>query len=121
MSSTYFPDYYTIAPCRRNQYYLQNSAKFFPARLVLSAVRLGLDADYDRLDDFADHHKPIRQILGVEMTCGEGKRLSRQSIRYNVSLLDEESTLAIYGRALAINQATVCGVNSIDLSIFTGC
>ncbi len=33
--------------------------------LVLSAVRLGLDADYDRLDDFANHHKLIRQILGI--------------------------------------------------------
>ncbi|MDO8745269.1 MAG: hypothetical protein Q7J76_09205 [Candidatus Brocadiaceae bacterium] len=34
--------------------------------LVLSAVRLGLDANYDRLEDFANHHKLIRQILGVE-------------------------------------------------------
>lgn len=59
--------------------------------LVLSAVRLGLDADYDRLDDFANHHKLIRQILGVETTFGEGKRFSRQSIRDNVRLLDEET------------------------------
>jgi len=59
--------------------------------LVLSVVRLGLDADYDRLDDFANHHKLIRQILGVETTCGEGKRFSRQSIKDNVSLLDEET------------------------------
>jgi IS5 family transposase len=59
--------------------------------LVLSAVRLGLDADYDRLDDFANHHKLIRQILGVETTFGEGKRFSRQSIKDNVSLLDEET------------------------------
>ena len=59
--------------------------------LVLSSVRLGLDADYDRLDDFANHHKLIRQILGVETTCGEGKRFSMQSIKDNVSLLDEET------------------------------
>ena len=59
--------------------------------LVLSVVRLGLDADYDRLDDFANHHKLIRQILGVETTFGEGKRFSRQSIQDNVSLLDEET------------------------------
>lgn len=59
--------------------------------LVLSAVRLGLDADYDRLDDFANHHKLIRQILGVETTFGEGKRFSRQSIKDNVSLMDEET------------------------------
>jgi len=44
-----------------------------------------------RLDDFANHHKLIRQILGVETTFGEGKRFSRQSIKDNVSLLDEET------------------------------
>src|SRR3970040_948297 len=59
--------------------------------LVLSAVRLGLDADYDRLDDFANHHKLIRQILGVETTLGEGKRFTRQGIKDNVRLLDEET------------------------------
>ena len=30
--------------------------------LVLSVVRLGLDANYDRLEDFINHHKLIRQI-----------------------------------------------------------
>jgi hypothetical protein len=59
--------------------------------LVLSAVRLGLDANYDRLEDFANHHKLIRQILGVETAFGEGKRYSMQSIKDNVSLLDEET------------------------------
>ncbi|OQZ01680.1 MAG: ISNCY family transposase [Candidatus Brocadia sp. UTAMX2] len=63
--------------------------------LVLSTVRLGLDADYDRLDNFANHHKLIRQIVGVETTCGEGKRFSRQSIKDNVSLLDEETITRI--------------------------
>ena len=59
--------------------------------LVLSVVRLGLDANYDRLEDFANHHKLIRQILGVETEFGEGKRYSMQSIKDNVSLLDEET------------------------------
>src|SRR4030066_537138 len=59
--------------------------------LVLSVVRLGLDADYDRLEDFANHHKLIRQILGVETTFGEVKVFSMQSIKDNVSLLDEET------------------------------
>ena len=59
--------------------------------LVLSAVRLGLDADYDRLEDFANHHTLIRQILGVETTFGEVKVFSMQSIKDNVSLLDEET------------------------------
>ena len=59
--------------------------------LVLSVVRLGLDANYDRLEDFANHHKLIRQILWVETELGEGKRYSMQSIKDNVSLLDEET------------------------------
>src|SRR3970282_1452176 len=59
--------------------------------LVLSVVRLGLDANYDRLEDFANHHKLIRQIMGVETGLGEGKVFSMQSIKDNVSLLDAET------------------------------
>ena len=59
--------------------------------LVLSVVRLGLDADYDRLEDFANHHKLIRQILGVESAFGKVKVFSMQSIKNNISLLDEET------------------------------
>ena len=63
--------------------------------LVLSVVRLGLDANYDRLEDFANHHKLIRQILGIETTFGEGKVFSMQSIKDNISLLDEETIMQI--------------------------
>ena len=63
--------------------------------LVLSVVRLGLDANYDRLEDFANHHKLIRQILGVETTFGEAKVFSMQSIKDNISLLDEETIMQI--------------------------
>ena len=59
--------------------------------LVLSVVRLGLDANYDRLEDFANHQSLIRKIMGVEMGFGEGKVFSMQSIKDNVSLLDEET------------------------------
>ncbi|MDR4508085.1 MAG: ISNCY family transposase [Candidatus Brocadiaceae bacterium] len=58
---------------------------------VLSVVRLGLDANYDRLEDFANYHKLIRQIMGVDTPFGEGKSYSYQSIKDNVSLLDEET------------------------------
>jgi len=33
--------------------------------LVLGVVRLGLDADWDRLEDLANHHTLLRQMLGV--------------------------------------------------------
>lgn len=32
--------------------------------LVLGVVRLGLDADYDRLQELANQHKTLRQMLG---------------------------------------------------------
>ncbi|MEK7805621.1 MAG: ISNCY family transposase, partial [Planctomycetota bacterium] len=59
--------------------------------LVLSVVRMGLDADYDRLEDFANNHRLIRQIMGVETGFGKGKLFSMQSIKDNVSLLDGET------------------------------
>jgi len=59
--------------------------------LVLSVVRMGLDANYDRLEDFANHHSLIRKIMGVETGFGEGKVFSMQSIKDNVSLLDVET------------------------------
>jgi hypothetical protein len=59
--------------------------------LVLSVVRMGLDANYDRLEDFANHHSLIRKIMGVETGFGGGKAFSMQSIKDNVSLLDGET------------------------------
>ena len=38
--------------------------------LVLGVVRLTLDINYDRLWDMANHHKLIRQIMGIESTNG---------------------------------------------------
>jgi hypothetical protein len=38
--------------------------------LVLSVVRLGLYANYDRLEDFANHHNLIRQINEVVISSG---------------------------------------------------
>ena len=36
--------------------------------LVLGVVRLGLDANFDRLEDLSNHHLLIRQMLGVPQT-----------------------------------------------------
>ncbi len=44
--------------------------------LVLGVVRLGLDADWDRMEDMANHHMLIRQMLGVAATSwGEGAKV----------------------------------------------
>lgn len=40
--------------------------------LVLGVVRLGLNANYDRLDDLANNHRSLRGILGVDVAGGFG-------------------------------------------------
>jgi hypothetical protein len=60
--------------------------------LVLGVVRLGLDADWDRLEDLANHHVLVRQMLGVPATpWGEdAKVFGHQTLRDNVALLDDQ-------------------------------
>jgi transposase, IS5 family len=71
--------------------------------LVLGVVRLGLDADWDRLEDLANHHTLIRQMLGVPATpWGEdAKVFGHQTLRDNVALLDEELLQQINARIAA--------------------
>ena len=71
--------------------------------LVLGVVRLGLDADWDRLEDLANHHTLIRQMLGVPATpWGEdAKVFGHQTLRDNVALLDDELLQQINARIAA--------------------
>lgn len=71
--------------------------------LVLGIVRLGLDADWDRLEDLANHHTLIRQMLGVPVTpWGEDPKVfGHQTLRDNVALLDDELLRAINARIAA--------------------
>lgn len=65
--------------------------------LVLGVVRMTLDINYDRLWDMANHHKLIRQIMGIESTNGFGdeKLIPYNTIRENVSLLDDATMYKI--------------------------
>lgn len=59
--------------------------------LVLGVVRLGLDCDYDRLEDLANHHTLLRQILGVSpVPTAEEKPFHYKTLSDNVCHLDEE-------------------------------
>jgi IS5 family transposase len=71
--------------------------------LVLGVVRLGLDADWDRMEDMANHHLLVRQMLGVPATpWGEDdKRFGHQTLRDNVALLDDELLQQINARIAA--------------------
>ena len=59
--------------------------------LVLGVVRLGLDANYDRLEHIANFDRLVRQMLGVAQTpWGEGaKEFNHQTLRDNVALVDD--------------------------------
>ena len=71
--------------------------------LVLGVVRLGLDTNWDRLEDLANHHTLIRQMLGVPAApWGEdAKVFGHQTLRDNVALLDEEQLQHINARIAA--------------------
>jgi IS5 family transposase len=71
--------------------------------LVLGVVRLGLDADWDRMEDLANHHLLVRQMLGVPAApWGEDdKRFGHQTLRDNVALLDDELLPPINARIAA--------------------
>jgi transposase, IS5 family len=71
--------------------------------LVLGVVRLGLDADWDRLEDQANHHTLIRQMLGVPATPwgADAKVFGHQTLRDNVALLDDELLQQINARIAA--------------------
>jgi hypothetical protein len=59
--------------------------------LVLGVVRLGLDCDYDRLEDLANHHTLLRQILGVPPLPGPSEKpFHYKTLSENVCHLDEE-------------------------------
>jgi hypothetical protein len=71
--------------------------------LVLGVVRLGLDADWDRMEDMANHHLLVRQMLGVPVDPWgqDAKVFGHQTLRDNVALLDEKLLQSINARIAA--------------------
>ena len=71
--------------------------------LGLGVVRLGLDADWDRLEHIANYDTLVRQMLGVPATpWGEdAKVFGHQTLRDNVALLDDELLQQINTRIAA--------------------
>lgn len=71
--------------------------------LVLGVVRLGLDTDWDRMEDIANHHSLVRQMLQVpaQPWGDEEKMFGHQTLRDNVALLDDALLQAINERLAA--------------------
>ena len=59
--------------------------------LVLGVVRLGLDANFDRLEHIANFDTLLRQILGLPATPfgQDAKVFNHQTLRDNLALLDD--------------------------------
>lgn len=70
---------------------------------VLGVVRLGLDADWDRMEHVANYDRLVRQMLGVPATPWgrEAKVFGHQTLRDNVALLDDALLQQINARIAA--------------------
>lgn len=75
--------------------------------LVLGVVRLGLDADWDRLEHVANYDTLVRQMLGLPATpwADDSKMFGHQTLRDNVALLDDELLQQINARIAAAGRA----------------
>ena len=58
--------------------------------LVLAAVRLGCNFDYDRLQDLAEQHRALRQMMGIG-DWDEETSFNWRTIRNNITLLRPET------------------------------
>lgn len=58
--------------------------------LVLAAVRLGCNFDYDRLQDLAEQHRALRQMMGIG-DWDEQSDFNWRTIRNNLTLLRPET------------------------------
>jgi len=68
--------------------------------LVLGVVRLGLDADWDRMEHIANYDTLVRQMLCVPaLPWGDAAKVfGHQTLRDNVALLDDELLYQINAR-----------------------
>jgi len=62
---------------------------------VLAAVRLGCNLDYDKLQDLAEQHRALRQIMGIGDWQGGDNDFQARRIRDNVCLLKPQTLEAI--------------------------
>jgi hypothetical protein len=58
--------------------------------LVLGAVRLGCNLNYDRLQNLADEHRSLRLIMGIGDWCDEPK-FDWRCLRDNIALLSPDT------------------------------
>jgi len=58
--------------------------------LVLGSLRVGLNADFDRILELANQHKTLREMLGLSSLLDDDKQYCLQTLKDNISLLTPE-------------------------------
>lgn len=85
--------------------------------LVLAAVRLGCNFDYDRLQDLAENHRRLRHIMGIG-DWQDNVTFNWRTIRNNICLLSDDTISRISqlivseGHKLAPDAARKCRADS---------
>jgi hypothetical protein len=73
--------------------------------LVLGVCRMALDCNYDRLEDMANHHSLLRQIMGLPAVSEEDSQFHYKTLSENVCHVDEvllekiNEIVVMHGRA----------------------
>ncbi len=75
--------------------------------VVLAAVRLGCNLDYDKLQDLAEQHRALRQIMGIGDWQADPD-FNWRRIRDNVCLL-KPATIAAVSHCLVAEAYQLCG------------
>src|SRR3954463_4483448 len=68
--------------------------------LVLSAVRLGCNFDYDRLQNLAEEHRSLRRIMGIDGWCDD-QTFDWRCLRDNITLLSPDTIERLNHRIVA--------------------
>ena len=74
--------------------------------LVLGAVRLGCNLDYDKLQDLAENHRSLRPIMGIQ-GWDKDEALDWRRIRDNLCLLQPETIKRISDEIVGVGQRLV--------------
>jgi IS5 family transposase len=74
--------------------------------LVLAAVRLGCNLDYDKLQDLAEQHRALRQLMGIG-DWGEQVTFDWRRIRDNITKLRPETIEKISHRVVGAGHELV--------------
>jgi transposase, IS5 family len=68
--------------------------------LVLGAVRLGCNLNYDRLQNLAEEHRTLRRIMGIDGWCDD-QTFDWRCLRDNLSLLSADTIERLNHRIVA--------------------